>query len=96
MVVSKKRPSVLKRHTLLLGDSVLEEVDSFKYPGVLIKSNLSWSDHIAGICSKAKQILGLIYRQFYTNSSAETLKQLYLSLVQPHLEYTSQLWDPYT
>ena len=24
------------------------------------------------------------------------MKQLYLSLVQPHLEYTCQLWDPYT
>ena len=37
----------------------------------------------------------MLYRQFYNNSSPETLKQLYLSLVRPHLEYSCQLWDPY-
>ena len=29
------------------------------------------------------------------DSPADTLKQLYLSLVHPHLEYAAQLWDPY-
>ena len=57
---------------------------------------LTWSEHISGICNKAKQILGLIYRQFYNHSSPSTVKQLYLSLVRPHLEYACQLWDPYT
>ena len=96
MILSKKRSPALKGHPLLLGDSVLEEVETFKYLGVLIKNNLSWSDHIVGVCSKAKQILGLLYRQFYIDSPADTLKQLYVSLVRPHLEYASQLWDPYT
>ena len=56
---------------------------------------MTWSDHIAGIYSKDKQILGMLYRQFYNNSSPETLKQLYLSLFRPHLEYSNQLWDLY-
>ena len=29
------------------------------------------------------------------DTPADTLKQLYLSLVHPHLEYAAQLWDPY-
>ena len=29
------------------------------------------------------------------DTPADTLKQLYLSLVRPHLEYAAQLWDPY-
>ena len=90
-----KKSPVLNGHTLSLGSSVLEEVETFKYLGVLIKNNLSWSDHITRVCSKARQILGLLYRQFYMDTPADTLKQLYLSLVRPHLEYAAQLWDPY-
>ena len=44
------------------------------------------------ICTKAKRILGLLYRRFYNHSSNECLRQLYLSLVRPHLEYAA---DPY-
>ena len=95
MILSRKKSPVLNGHTLSLGSSVLEEVETFKYLGVLIKNNLSWSDHITRVCSKARQILGLLYRQFYMDTPADTLKQLYLSLVRPHLEYAAQLWDPY-
>ena len=35
-------------------------------------------------------------RQFYNHACPETLKQLYLSLVRPHLEYAAPLWSPYT
>jgi len=43
--------------------------------------------HITSVCSKAKQILGLLYRKFYNYAEGDTLKQLYLSLITPHLEY---------
>ncbi|MGJ8945908.1 hypothetical protein AB9K17_23755, partial [Salmonella enterica subsp. enterica serovar Kentucky] len=64
---------------LYLGGMALGEVDSFKYLGVLFHKHLTWSEHISGIYNKAKKILGLIYRQFYNNSSSTSLKQLYLS-----------------
>ena len=66
------------------------------YLGVLLKSDLSWSEHITGVCRKARKVLALLYRHFYTVSSPDTIKQLYISLVRPHLEYAAQLWDPYT
>ena len=44
---------------------------------------------------QSKEDSGLLYRHFYNHSSSETLQQLYLSLVRPHLEYAAQLWDPY-
>ena len=81
--------------TLFLDGKELEKVSIFKYLGVLIKINLSWSEHTMKICSKARKILGLLYRHFYNNLSSETLWQLYLSLVRPHLEYAAQQWDPY-
>ncbi len=35
----------------------------------------------------------LIYRRFYGNVSQDALKQLYLSLVRPHLENGCQVWN---
>ena len=95
MLISKKKFLSIGHFTLFLDGRELEEVNSFKYLGVLIKNNLSWTDHMTEICSKAKKILSLLYRHFYRSSSPETLGQLYLSLVRPHLEYAAQLWDPY-
>ena len=95
MILSKKRQVTAEGVTLYLGGTSLDLVETFKYLGVLLSNNLLRSNHISGVCSRAKQVLGLLYRQFYNNSSSATLKQLYLSLVRPHLEYASQLWDPY-
>ena len=60
-----------------------------------ITCNLSWSQHINNLCKKTKRILGVIYRQYYQFSTNETLRQLYISLVRPHLEYACQVWDPH-
>ena len=81
--------------TFYLNGVPLERVEIFKYLGVLLKSNLSWSDHIAMVCSKARKLLGLLYRQFYNHATPSTIKQLYLSLIRPHLEYAAPLWDPH-
>ena len=51
--------------------------------------------HIESIWSKARQILGLFYRHFYSSADSDAIKQLYLSLVRPHLEYACQMWDPH-
>ena len=57
---------------------------------------MSWSHHVESTCSKAKRILGLLYRRFYGNTDGATLLQLYQSLVRPHIEYASEVWDPFT
>ena len=75
--------------------SELEQVHSYKYLGVLLTSDLSWSPHVTNICTKARKVLGLLYRRFYGSTSQDSLKQLYLSLVRPHLEYACQVWDPH-
>ena len=79
--------------TLSISHSPLDRVSSFRYLGVLLTPSLSWSNHITTICSKARKLLGLIFRHFYSHSSPSTLIKLYI-LVRPHLEYCSLIWDP--
>ena len=56
--------------------------------------NLSWSIHINSVIKRAKHIIGLLYRQFYSLSSSKTLLSLYTTIVRPILEYGSAIWDP--
>ena len=46
---------------------------------------------------KAKQILRRVCftGAFYGSASPDTLRQLHLSMVQPHLDYACQIWDPH-
>ena len=95
IVVSRKRAPLVPDVPLLLFGSALERVDSYKYLGVLLSDDLSWSLQVKSVCQKAWCILGLLYRRFYGLASQESLKQLYLSLMRPHLEYACQVWDPH-
>jgi len=96
MMLSRKRSPTTPFHPLMLNGLHLNRVECFKYLGVLLSSDLSWTPHITSVCSKARQILGLLYRRFYNYAEGDTLKQLYLSLIRPHLEYACPVWDPHT
>ena len=94
MTISRKRKS--DYHTqFLLNSTPLEQVETFKYFGVLISSDLSWSTHIESICTKARKVIGLLYGQFYGNVDQYILLELYSVLVRPHLEYAAPIWDPH-
>ena len=95
MVISHRRQGYCHPPDLLLDDLCLERVESFKYLGILLSSDLSWSKHIESICTKARKLLGLLYRRFNKHAEPPALFQLYLSLVRPHLEYASDVWDPH-
>jgi len=94
MLVTRKRESITPP-TVKVNDLPLERVYSYKYLGILITSDLSWSAHVATICSKVRQQIGLLYRRFYKYSNMDTLKQLYTAFVRPHLEYAVPVWDPH-
>ena len=46
------------------------------------------------MCSKAKKLIGLIYRRYYQYADSNTRLRLYTSLVRPHVEYAAPVWDP--
>ena len=68
ILLSKKRTTVDSYPTMMLNDQTLEIVQQYKYLGVLVSSNLSWTPHIRLICNKARRILGRIYRKFSQNT----------------------------
>ena len=96
MLISRKRIPNIPEGPLLLDSCPLQRVNIFKYLGVLLSQDMSWSPHVQTICSRAKKVLGLLYRKFYSCSSTDTLTQLYVSLVRPHLEYACPVWAPHT
>ena len=95
LIASRRQPH-LPHTRLFIGRDVLELVDSYRYLGVLVTSKLSWADHINHICSKARKLVGMLYRHFYTWADTSTLLRIYLTCICPHLECACQLWDPYT
>ena len=86
MIVSWKRNPSLPESQLQLSGSLLERVERYKYLGILITSDLSWSPQVVSVCSKARRVFGLLYRRFYGLAYQDTLKNLYLSLVRLHMQ----------
>ena len=95
MIVSRKTNLSTPSSPLLLEGHPLDQVEMFQYLGVLLSHDLTCGEHVQSTCKKARKILGLLYRRFYNNAPGNSLLQLYLSLVRPHLDYASAVWSPY-
>ena len=72
----------------------LSQVPNHPYLGVELTSDLTWKIHISNITGKANKILNLLRRHLY-NCSTEVKSRAFTSLVRPHLEYASSVWDAY-
>ena len=67
-------------------------MDLEKDLGILFDSNLNFKEHILAKINLARRNLGLIKHTFkYIDES--TFLTLYKSLVRPHLEYCSPVWN---
>ena len=81
MVISRKRQHHQPMNQLTISNALLEKVSDFKYLGVWLSDNLTWTKHVEQITKRATKQAGLISRRFYAHSSSESLKQLYVSFV---------------
>ena len=61
--------------------SPLQQVDSIKYLGVVLTSNLTWSVHISNVCTKTWKLIGMFH------CSPKVMLRLYKTFIRPHLEY---------
>ena len=92
MQLTKKYYKIQASYTL--EGAVLENVDSIKYLGVTITSDLKWNSHIGNVCSKANRTLGFLRRNLF--SCPQDVKEAaYKSMVRPILEYGSTVWVPH-
>ena len=73
--------------------SDIAQKDNLRDLGVRLSSNLSFSLQVEKAVSAASQMVGWGMRTFRGRSSF-LLLTLFKSLVQPHLDYCSQLWSP--
>ena len=62
--------------------------------GVIIDSELSFSEHIASKVRIANAIVGLIRRSF-SFLDGTSFKKLYTVFVRPHLGYAQSVWSPH-
>ena len=64
----------------------IQHKNATKYLGVQIDNQLKWKDHISQVSSKVVHAIGYIKyaRKFLPR---ETLRMLYLGLVEPHFRY---------
>ena len=92
MVISRKRSP--PRPVIQIQGDTVEHVSSFKLLGVVITSDLTWKIHIQHIICKARKLLGFLHRVF-AEGGRRCLVQLYESIILPHLDYCSPIWDPH-
>ena len=71
----------------------LENVESIKYLGVTITSDLRWNTHVSNVCTKANRTLGFLRRNLYS-CPQEVKEAAYKGLVCPVQDYGSSVWDP--
>ena len=74
-VCRKRRPANIP--VISLEGIPLERVETIMYLGVILSSDLSWTPHVESVCTKARKLLGLLYRRFYNNTGTDTLLELY-------------------
>ena len=77
----------------ILEGADLENVESIKYLGVTITSDLRWNTHVCNVCTKANRTLVFLRRNLYS-CPQEVKEAAYKGLVRPVLDYGCSVWDP--
>ena len=91
MFTKKKQPI---QHNYILHNHLLESVNSAKYLGITVQSNLKWDKHINDITSKGNKALGFLKPNLKT-SNQQIKTQAHQVLVRSKLEYSCSIWDPH-
>ena len=75
------------------GLDVIEEMDVVRDLGVMMNNKADFTDHINKVCSKTSQKSGWVLQTFSCRSTS-FMKMMWKSLIQGHIGYASQLYQP--
>jgi len=80
---------------IIMNNTQIEYVNSFNYLGIHISKDLGWNMHTDIITKKISKVAGILnrLRHFLPQS---VLLNIYNSLIVPHLNYGSLLWEKYS
>ena len=93
IIGSKQRISHIETDPCIsINNQVINSVGNTKTLGVFIDENISWQTHIEHVCKKASKGIGVL-RRVKDVTTKECLERLYKTLVLPHLDYCSLVWD---
>ena len=66
--------------------SFIKKLNSYKYLGIKIDSNLNWIEHIEGLKNKLLKSIAILYKtKYYFNENA--LYYIFSSLLMSHIRY---------
>ena len=76
----------------MLNGVAIKRVEPFKYLGIVLDSNISWSSHIDNLFNKVSSRIGILepIMPCLTLPSAQTV---YKSTIQPLFDYCGVVWD---
>jgi hypothetical protein len=80
----------VENQSVTIDNQVIEQVDSFKYLGVVIDNRLSFGPHIEYTVKKVAKKIGYMYRTCY-GMDRWTKTTIYQTIIAPYFEYCSSV-----
>ena len=93
LTLRKGRSRDPSRPVLTLDSVLVPLVEHTRHLGVILTSNLPWSDHVNSLLQRQRFNIFLLKRLAQRRNSSEVVKKLYIGLVRPAFEYASAVWD---
>ena len=87
----QKHQKILGELDLKMRDINNQNVKDTKYLGLQIDRHLTWKKHVDTISRKSSRAFGILKhtKQFLPKN---ILKNLYISIIEPHFRYCSSVW----
>ena len=83
-------PSPELQFNIQINNTIIEQITSIKYLGIVLDNKLSFNEHIDHICKKVSKKLGVL-RRTRKNISKNSAIKVFNVTVKPHFEYCASL-----